>query len=44
MLKGLGEAGLAAHPTSYPDDDLDIGPSSPKGLLTLFVCGKRQEP
>ncbi len=38
MLKRLGEAGLAVHPINCPDDELDIGPSNPKGLLTLFVC------
>jgi SAM-dependent methyltransferase len=40
MLKRLGEAGLTVHPINYPDDELDIGPSNPKGLLTLFVCSK----
>ncbi len=40
MLKRLGEAGLTVHPTSYPDDEIDIGLSNPKGLLTMFVCRK----
>jgi hypothetical protein len=40
MLKSLGEAGLAVGEMTYPDDELEIGPSNPKGLLTLFVCGK----
>ena len=40
MLKRLGEAALTVHPTSYPDDELDIGPSNAKGLLTLFACAK----
>jgi hypothetical protein len=38
MLKRLGEAGLAVHPINYPDDELDIGPSNPKGPITLFTC------
>jgi len=40
MLKSLGEAGLAVGEMTYPDDGLEIGPSNPKGLLTLFVCRK----
>jgi ubiquinone/menaquinone biosynthesis C-methylase UbiE len=40
MLKRLGEAGLAVGEMTYPDDELEIGPSNPKGLLTLFVCRK----
>jgi ubiquinone/menaquinone biosynthesis C-methylase UbiE len=38
MLKRLGEAGLTVHLINYPDDEFDIGPSNPKGPLTLFAC------
>ena len=44
MLKSLGEAGLAVGEMTYPDDELEIGPSNPKGLLTLFVCRKGKAP
>ena len=36
MLKRLSQAGLALQDITYSDDEFGIGPSNPKGLLSLF--------
>jgi hypothetical protein len=38
MLGRLHDARFEVQTITYPDDELDIGPSSPKGLITLFTC------
>jgi hypothetical protein len=38
MLGRLHDARFEVQTITYPDDELDIGPSSPKGPITLFTC------
>lgn len=38
MLGRLHGAGLEVETVTYPDDELDLGPSNAKGPVTLFTC------
>jgi hypothetical protein len=41
MLGRLHDAGFEVQAITYPDDELDIGPSNPKGPVTLFTCRRQ---